>query len=85
MAWYKFDNIESFNEWHEQFKQTHGYPIPSKDSTGKIIGSPYTTDYTEPVVVSGNDIRAFIEDKYSNGLTLSEKPVVDSENNYGNS
>lgn len=73
--WYSFDSIESFDQWHEALKTQLGYPLPSIDQDGNIIGEPFSTDYTSIVKVTDNDYRAVVEDEYADGLILSEKPV----------
>lgn len=77
--WYTFDSIKSFNEWHETLKEILGYPLPSLNAEGNVIGEPFTTDYTSFIKVSANDFRAVVEDKYAEGLTLSEKPVFNDK------
>ena len=77
--WYSFDSIESFNSWHEALKTELGYPLPSLDQDGNLIGEPYSTDYTAAVKVSDNDYRAVVEDQYSDGLTLTDKPIFDDK------
>jgi hypothetical protein len=77
--WYSFDSIESFNAWHEALKAELGYPLPSIDQDGNIVGEPYSTEYTSAVKVSDNDFRAIVEDQYSDGLILSEKPFFEDK------
>lgn len=77
--WYSFDSIESFNSWHETLKADLNYPLPSMDEDGNIVGEPYSTEYTSAVKVADNDYRAVIEDKYADGLILSEKPIFEDK------
>jgi len=76
MNWYTFSSLEAFNTWHESIKVQLGYPLPSKDINGNIVGEPFTTDYTNPVVVSDTDVRAYIDEQYASNLTLSESPIL---------
>jgi hypothetical protein len=73
--WYTFDSLESFDSWHEALKIALGYPLPSIDSEGNVIGEPFSTDYTSVIKVTDNDFRAVVEDEYAKGLTLSEQPI----------
>ncbi len=73
--WYTFDSLESFDSWHDQLKIALGYPLPSIDSQGNVIGEPFSTDYTSVIKVTDNDFRAVVEDEYAKGLTLSEQPI----------
>ena len=77
--WYTFDSIQSFNTWHEALKQALGYPLPSIDAEGNVIGEPFTTDYTFVIKVVDNDFRAVVEDEYAKGLILSEKPIIEDK------
>jgi len=73
--WYSFDSIESFQTWHEALKIQLGYPLPSIDQEGKIMGEPYSTEYTSVIKIADNDYRAVVEDQYAEGLTLSDRPI----------
>jgi len=75
--WYFFESMELFNTWHNNLKSELGYPLPSIDEDGKIVGEPFTTDYTSAYEVSENDVRAIVEDKYSDGLILCEPPTIE--------
>lgn len=77
--WYTFESEELFNTWHEALKARLGYPIPSIDFKGNVIGEPYSTDYAQFIKVDETDYRAYIEDIYAEGLTLSTKPEESSE------
>lgn len=78
MPWYKFDSEEAFAAWHEEVKQRLGYPLPSINSEGEIIGEPYTTNYTAVIKISNSDWRAFVEKEHAQGLTESEEPVFEN-------
>jgi hypothetical protein len=73
--WYKFNSVDDFNAWHANIKDLLGIPHPNANSaTGKIDPlASWTLEYTEPIIVTANDIRVFIEEEYAEGLTLSEK------------
>ena len=77
MTWVTFDSIESFNAWHEQLKSDLGLPLPALDADGNEVKGQISTEYTTPWVVSETDIRADIEEEYTDGLTLSENPYKD--------
>lgn len=77
--WYSFNNVEDFNLWHEALKVKLGYPLPSIDEYGNILGEPYSTNYTSVVKVADNDYRAVIKEQYAEGLILSEKPIFTDE------
>ena len=79
MKWYKFSSKEDFDLWHEGIKQQLGYPLPSKDSDGFVIGEPYIYEYTSVVQVGDNDWRSIIDEQYAEGLELSEAPVFPDE------
>jgi hypothetical protein len=78
MAWYKFDSLNDFNAWHENIKEELGYPKISVDIEGDEIPEATITDaYTQPFIVSNDDVRAMVEIDHSIGLTLSENPYKD--------
>lgn len=77
MTWVTFDSIESFNAWHEQIKTDLGLPLPALDANGNEVEGQVSTGYTTPWIVSETDIRADIEEEYTDGLTLSENPYRD--------
>lgn len=73
--WYKWESIESFNTWHEAIKIQLGLPKPSITEDGsEVIGGVITDEYTNPITVAQNDIRAVVETDYAEGLILSEDP-----------
>lgn len=75
--WLSFD---SFNIWHESAKSALGIPYPGRNvATGEIDESAqWTTAYTEPVVVTENDVRAFVEESVAilvpDGLGIPSDP-----------
>ena len=77
MIWVKFFDIESFNLWHEDVKTTLGLPKPSLNEAGEIVADAIVTDsYVLPIIVADNDIRAFIDELYADGLDTSSNPIV---------
>ena len=79
MNWYTFISKEAFDTWHEGLKALLGYPLPSVDKEGNVIGEPYTTEYTSVVEVGQGDWRTIAEPQYAEGLDLSTKPVFFDE------
>lgn len=75
MAWYTFNSENDFNIWHQNIKNQLGYPLPSVDIEGNIIGEPFTTEYTNLIKFSDNDWRASIEEAHAEELILSEQPI----------
>ena len=81
MAWYKFDSLNDFDAWHQNIKEELGYPKISVDINGDEIADATVTDsYTQPFIVSDNDVRAIVELDHSTGLSLSETPYKDDRN-----
>ena len=75
--WYKWDSIESFNTWHEVVKIELGLPQPSVKADGtEVVGGIITNNYTIPVIVAKNDVRAIVEDDNAQELTLSVSPSL---------
>jgi hypothetical protein len=77
--WYKFDSLEKFNAWHDALKVLLGYPIPSLDSEGNIVGEPFSTEYTFVVKVEDDDWRAKSNPEYAEGLEPSSDPFERDE------
>lgn len=67
---YEFNSLEDFNTWHDNLCQQHN------------ILDKHTTAYTIATEVSGKWI-AYVEDKYSSGLTETSLRVLGG--NYGDS
>jgi len=75
--WYKWESIEAFNLWHEQIKQELGLPKLSVDADGNTIeGSIVNQEYTTPVTMSVNDIRAVVDVNYATNLTPTDSPYL---------
>lgn len=64
MIYYKWSSLDAFNIWHDAAKLALGIPFPGRNAaTGEIDESAqWTTAYTEPIIVSETDVRAFVED-----------------------
>ena len=77
MAWVKWDSIEDFNTWENQIELELGLPKLSVDAEGNTIpGSLINENYTLPITVADNDIRASVQDEYATGLQPSSDPYV---------
>ena len=79
MNWYTFTSKEAFDTWHEELKTRLGYPLPSVDQEGNVIGEPYTTEYTSIVKYADNDWRTIIHEEYAKDLTISTEPIFADE------
>jgi hypothetical protein len=79
MEWYTFSSREAFDTWHEALKAELGYPLPSIDKEGNVIGEPYTTEYTSVVEVAPDDWRTIAHPEYAEGLEASTEPVFPDE------
>ena len=79
MEWYTFISKEAFDTWHEGLKALLGYPLPSVDKEGNVIGEPYTTEYTSVVEVAPDDWRTIADSQYAEGLEVSTEPVFPDE------
>ena len=81
MIWVKFNSLDAFNVWHETIKFQLGLPKISTDYLGnEVPDKTITTDYAKTIIVSDDDVRAFIEEDHAEGLEVSESPFV---SNYG--
>ena len=80
MIWVKWNSIDEFNIWHNAIKSELGLPKLSVDANGaEIEGSLVITDYVIPLIITDNDIRCCIDEKYQEGLEVSSNPIA---NNY---
>lgn len=61
--WYRWKSLEEFNAWHAEAKHHLGIPRPGRGlSSGRERPtSQWTTAYTEPYVVSKDDVRAVVK------------------------
>lgn len=77
--WFQWLSLEGFNSWHDVVKEALGIPYPGRNSaTGEIDETAqWTTSYTEPVIVSDDDVRAFVEtnivEMFSDGLGVASQ------------
>lgn len=79
VRYYTFESKAAFDSWHDNVKTLLGYPLPSLDIDGNIIGEPFTTEYTNVYRVGDNDWRAIIDEQYADGLTPSTAPIIEDE------
>ena len=77
--WYTWLSLELFNSWHDALKASLGYPFPSFDEYGNEC-PPMTTEYTTPIIVAEDDVRAWVQEEYSTGLTPSDPPPPEPRN-----
>ena len=63
--YYSWFSVDVFEIWHDSAKQALGIPHPNcNGATGQIDkDAQWTTAYTEAVVVTENDVRAYVEDR----------------------
>lgn len=74
MAWYLFNDETTFNSWHESLKIELSLPSLSIDKDGNKT-DPLNTDYTKLIKSYGdNRLVAWVDDKYSTGLTETIQP-----------
>lgn len=82
VIWVKFASIEDFEAWHDLVKTELGLPKPSVDAQGNVMpDAVISTDYTQPVIVAENDVRAFIDPIFSGDYEISENPYGDRYEN----
>jgi hypothetical protein len=74
--WYEWDDLESFNLWHDALCLSLGYPLHSvNQQTGEIdLSAQPTTSYTKVYEVENKWI-AEVEDDYSEGLVNTDLRV----------
>lgn len=72
--WYKWENLQDFQIWHNEVKQKMGLPKLSIDQFGNEC-LPLNENYVEPIEIDGKLI-AFVEDEYAVNLTLTNlRPI----------
>jgi hypothetical protein len=77
MAWVKWDSMQAFDAWHDGIKAELGLPKLSVDAEGNtILNSLINENYTNPVIVAENDIRANVDEPYATGLEAADNPTV---------
>jgi len=68
VTWVKWNSKEEFDLWHEAKKIELGLPF-----------SEIVTEYTFPIVISDQDVRADIETIHVGDLQLSNNPLLEGE------
>ena len=68
VTWVKWNSKEEFDLWHEAKKIELGLPF-----------SEIVTEYTFPIVISEQDVRADIETIHVGDLELSNNPLLEGE------
>jgi len=77
---YSWPTVDSFNAWHASACTALGIPHPNHNAaTGEIDeNAQWTTAYTEAVVVTEDDVRAYVEqsvaDLVPDGLGVPSEP-----------
>lgn len=64
--WYKWNSLQSFNVWHNYVKDQLGIPHPNYNlQTGElqVLDAYWTLEYTDPVIVADDDVRAIVEEE----------------------
>ena len=87
LMYYRWTSLAAFTNWHNSICAELGIPHPNRNAaTGEIDpDAQWTTAYTEPIIVSDDDVRAVVEDHVA-GLVAglgepSEPPEPDEAAN----
>jgi hypothetical protein len=77
--YYRWTSLTAFTDWHNAICAELGIPHPNRNAaTGEIDeNAQWTTAYTEPIIVSDDDVRAVVEDhvaKLVAGLGEASEP-----------
>lgn len=72
--WFEWQDVDSFNIWHEQIKNDLGLPRLSIDQNGNHV-EPMITNYTEPFEIDGKVIAMVELDHAVNLLATELRPV----------
>jgi hypothetical protein len=61
--WHQWSDLASFTVWHTAACDALGIPHPGNNAaTGELDpDAQWTTAYTEPVIISDDDVRAVVE------------------------
>jgi hypothetical protein len=61
---YRWPSLAAFDAWHDAACAALGIPHPGRNAaTGEVDpDAQWTTAYTEPTVVTDDDVRAVVED-----------------------
>jgi len=64
LMYYRWSSLAAFTDWHNAICAELGIPHPNRNAaTGEIDpDAQWTTAYTEPIIVSDDDVRAVVED-----------------------
>ena len=66
--WYSWTSMEAFDEWHSEAKAILQIPMSGYNAeTGERVKEGMTTEYTEGIVVSETDVRAWVEHPFAPG------------------
>ena len=81
MNFYEFNSEQDFNIWHDNLCLSLGYPsTPINQATGLPDKEAEKTEIYTYLIKVEDRCLALVEDKYSDGLTLSDfKPKTTSE------
>ncbi len=60
MPYVLFDDLESFDTWHQSYLDANGYPIQCRDSQGNLVDE-YVTAYTVAQEHPGADPRCIAD------------------------
>lgn len=80
LMFYTWSSLQAFETWHNSAKTALGIPYPGRNAaTGEIDeNAQWTTAYTEPIVVTEDDVRAYVEDHVAElvpkGLGVPSEP-----------
>ena len=83
---YSWPSLDLFNAWHADACTALGIPHPNHNAaTGEIDeDAQWTTAYTEAVVVTEDDVRAYVEDTVAelvpDGLGVPSEPPPAPDN-----
>ena len=78
--WYSWSSLDAFDSWHSSAMSALGIPHPNHNAaTGEIDESAqWTTAYTNPVMVSEYDVRAYVKQSVAelvpDGLGVPSEP-----------
>jgi len=80
MKWYKWDNLDSFNLWHDAVNSALGFPrFGENAATGEIDTEAQATDNYTQAVIETNGVYALVDNAIANTYTdnlgiISEMP-----------
>jgi hypothetical protein len=73
-----FNNLEEFNYWHSQIKESLGYPLTCYRADGSIIPGSVVEEYTQPIVhpVTGFVIAPYGDDVVPENSITHEEAIA---------